>query len=48
MHVTTPTRTNNFLKSICYTWGTKLFIAFILIGGTAATYTQVNLIPEGL
>ena len=39
---------NNRLKSRCYMWGAKLFIAFIFIGGTASTYTPVNLILEGL
>jgi len=39
---------DNRLKSISYMWGAKLFIAFIFIGGTATTYTPVNLILEGL
>jgi len=49
MHViTSPPLANNRLKSRRYTWGVELFIAFIFIGGTATTYTLVNLILEGL
>jgi len=48
MHVITPHPANNRLKSRRYTRGEKLFIAFIFIGGTATTYTLVNLILEGL
>ena len=48
MHVITPSSANNRLKSRRYTWGAKLFVAFVLIGGIATTYTLVNLILEGL
>lgn len=46
MHVIPPPA-NNRLKSRPYAWGEKLFIAFVLIGGIATTYTLVNLILEG-
>jgi hypothetical protein len=49
MHVTTPlSPENNLLKLKCYTWGAKLLISFVLIGGIAPTYTLANLILEGL
>lgn len=48
MHAITLPPANNHLKSMHYTWGAKLFIAFIFIGDTATTYTLVNLIFEGL
>ena len=49
MHVIIlPIPSNNLLKSERYMCFAKLFIAFILIGGTATTYTLVNLILEGL
>jgi hypothetical protein len=49
MHITTPCPPeNNRLELKRYTWCAKLFIALVLVGGIATTYTLVNLILEGL
>lgn len=44
MLIITPPSANDLLKSEPYKWGTKISIAFPLVGGTATNYTPISLI----